>query len=514
MDALPFHAFGPVKLLVLLSVVISAQHDRSPLLFTGAIVSLGVALAILSLLPGSPTQRLGDFFPPGPYRWAGQGVGLILAASLVAQLLAAALELRLRKPTSELRSSGSSIEDTLDEVRIRLLKTTSGREPDVGGALDLLLLGALLLKGSDIHLNPLPDGLTINYRIDGVLHGVSKLPKALAPRFSQRVKVLANLDVFTRSPQDGVLRRSMGGHNVEARVSVLPANHGERVVLRLVRGGEAITALGELGLEPALLTELQAILHRPQGLLLVSGPVGSGKTTTLYSALRYIHETRSETTSIMTLEDPIELQLPFSTQTQINTRVGMSFAQALRTVLRQDPGALMVGEIRDRETAQIATQAGLTGHLILTTLHVDSAAGTFARLMDMGVEPYVLSSAIVGALAQRLVRGLCPACRLPHTPTEEECRRFEDLGYPVGGGTFYEPVGCEHCEARGFDRRVPIAELLTMSDHVRDAIRNRNSTEEMHHLAVKSGMSPLVAQGLRLAAKGETSLAEVLRVVG
>jgi general secretion pathway protein E len=272
--------------------------------------------------------------------------------------------------------------------------------------------------------------------------------------------------------------------------------------------------LGDLGFDESLLTALESVLQKPQGLLLVSGPVGSGKTTTLYSALGYIHQTRGETTSIMTLEDPIELQLPFSTQTQVNSKGGLSFAHALRTVLRQDPGALMVGEIRDRETAQIATQAGLTGHLILTTVHVDSAAGTFTRLMDMDVEPYVLSSAIVGALAQRLVRGLCPACRTVQIPTAEENRRFAELGHPVVEAKYFGAVGCARCEGRGFDRRLPIAEILTMSDNVKEAIQSRRSTEELHRLAVANGMRPLVAQGLDLAVRGETSLTEVLRVVG
>lgn len=495
-------------------MVVGSARDRSPLLFIGTALLLGAALAILISLPGSPTQRIQDFFPDGPYLWAGQALALVLVLSVLAQALAALLELGAGTRLSGLSSSGKSIEETLVEVRTRLSGIMGGRDTDVGAALDLLLEGALLLKGSDIHLNPLGDGLNINYRIDGVLKGVATLPKDLAPRLSQRVKVLADLDVFTRSPQDGVMRRRVGDHNVEARVSILPANHGERVVLRLVRGGEAITSLSDLGFDPTVQTELQAILKKPQGLLLVSGPVGSGKTTTLYSALSHIHQTRGETTSIMTLEDPIELQLPFSTQTQVNNKGGISFAQALRTVLRQDPGALMVGEIRDRETAQIATQAGLTGHLILTTVHVDTAAGTFTRLMEMDVEPYVLSSAIVGALAQRLVRGLCRECRTSHEPTQEERRHLAELGFPLPAGSYFEPVGCERCEGRGFDRRVPIAELLTVSDSVREAIRNRRSTEDIHRLAVANGMKPLIDQGVRLAARGETSLAEVLRVVG
>lgn len=475
---------------------------------------LGTAFIVLSFLPGPLTHQVVGFFPEGLYRWAAFGVGGVLAISLFLQGVAAVLELGLREPVPVLESTGESVEETLGEVRARLATVMARKEPDVGAALDLLLQGALLLRGSDVHLNPLADGLNVNYRIQGVLHGVLTLPKATAPKLNQRVKVLANLDVFSRSPQDGVLRRTVGRHEVEARVSVLPTNHGERAVLRLVRGGEAVTPLGELGFDSALVAELGALLQRPQGLLLVSGPVGSGKTTTLYSALRYIHEARGETTSIMTLEDPIELQLPFSTQTQVNTKGGMSFAQGLRTVLRQDPGALMVGEIRDRETAQIATQAGLTGHLILTTLHVDSAAGTFTRLMDMGVEPYVLSTAVVGALAQRLLRCLCPGCRRAEEPSVEERRRFSELGFELSEGPYFVPGACARCEGRGYDRRVPIAELLVVTGAVKEAIRQRRPSEEIHLLAIQSGMRPLVAQGHEVAARGETSLAEVLRVVG
>lgn len=495
-------------------MVVGSTRDRSPLWFTVAFIALGMALAVLSLVPGTLTHQLQSFFPEGPYRWAALGVLGALSASFLAQALAAVLELGLGDPPPLLESKGTSVEETLGEVRTRLGVVMSRREPDVGAALDLLLQGALVLNGSDVHLNPLADGLNVNYRIQGLLHGVLTLPKEMAPKFSQRVKVLANLDVFTRSPQDGVVRRTVGSQEVEARVSLLPTNHGERVVMRLVRGGAAVTPLGDLGLESTVLSDLQALLARPQGLLLVSGPVGSGKTTTLYSALRYIHESRGETTSIMTLEDPIELQLPFSTQTQVNTKGGMSFAQGLRTVLRQDPGALMVGEIRDRETAQIAAQAGLTGHLILTTLHVDSAAGTFTRLMDMDVEPYVLSSAIVGALSQRLVRGLCRGCRRHEEPSDVERRRFADLGYPIPTGSYFAPGSCEHCEGRGYDRRLPIVELLIVSDAVKEAIRAKESSEAIHRLAVQNGMRPIALQGLSLASRGETSLAEVLRVVG
>jgi len=246
----------------------------------------------------------------------------------------------------------------------------------------------------------------------------------------------------------------------------------------------------------------------------VSGPVGSGKTTTLYSALQHLHGARGDTTSLVTLEDPIELQLPYATQTQINAKHGMSFAQTLRSVLRQDPGALMLGEIRDRETAEIATQAGLTGHLILTTIHVQSAAGTFARLAEMDVESFILSSSCLGSLAQRLVRALCVECRAKKPATPEIRERFKSLGIDLPDRDFYEPVGCPVCEGRGYAGRLPIVELLVMSDRLRSAVHKRSTSDEIQRIALEEGMVPLASSGLELASRGSTSLLEVLRVAG
>ncbi len=455
-----------------------------------------------------------NFFPEGPYRWTAFSAGAILLVSVVLQVIAGFMGWE-GTPTDGLPiGTGGTVDETIAEVKTRIEALTARSEPDVSGALDLLLQGGLALSCSDIHINPLGNELRIDYRIDGVLYGVGSLPAALGPRFSQRVKVLAKLDSFARTPQDGVLRRAFPVGKVEARVSVLPSNHGERVVLRVVKGGRAVVALADLGLDEGSQRSLEATLDKPQGLVFVSGPVGSGKTTTLYSALRYLYESRGQTTSIMTLEDPIEIELPFCTQTQINPKIGMTFAQTLRTILRQDPGALMVGEIRDRETAEIAAQAGLTGHLILTTVHVDSAAGVFARLTEMGVMPYVLSGATVGALSQRLVRRLCDACKLLTPPSAEEIDRFAALGLSVGRGDYFVPGGCDTCGHRGFEGRAAIVEFLQMTNEIRDAVARNASTEQIHRLAQGAGMVPLAARGLGLAADGRTSLSEVLRVVG
>lgn len=460
-------------------------------------------------------SRVASYFPPGPWRWVAQGVGgLAIAAVVLSALEVAVFWVRPNRKVALHAGDGRSIEKTLGEVRKQLSRCMGGRQPDVPLGLDVLLRGAMVLHASDIHFNPSSEGLKVTYRVDGILHDVHAVPPEFASRLTSRVKVLSRLDTYARGPQDGVLRREVDEIDIEARVSVLPSNYGERVVLRLVRGGEAVRSLDQIGFSPQVYEGLCSVLGRPQGLVIVSGPVGSGKTTSLYSALQYLHETRAETTALVSLEDPIELQLPFVTQTQVNPKIGMTFAQTLRSVLRQDPGALMVGEIRDRETAEIATQAGLTGHLILTTLHVTSAAATFTRLTEMGIEPYILATSCSAALAQRLVRGLCPTCKLPHQPTDALVARFRESGIILPEGDYHQPVGCDDCEGRGFAGRLPIAELLVVNDEIIEAIRERRPSEAIHHLARSQGMETLLESGLSLARAGKTSLDEVLRVAG
>ena len=410
--------------------------------------------------------------------------------------------------------TGQSVAGTILEVQERLKRCMGTKQPDVSAALDELLRGAMVLSASDIHLTPDQHGTKATYRIDGVLHEVLLVAPEFASRLGARVKVLAKLDSFSNQPQDGSLRRTVGTHPVEARVSALPTSHGERVVLRLVRGGEDVSHLVELGFTASTAGQLQALLQKPQGILYVSGPVGSGKTTTLYSAMRELHRTRGETTALVSIEDPIERQLDFVAQSEINIRQGMTFPGTLRSVLRQDPGAIMLGEVRDQETAQIATQAGLTGHLILTTIHVQSAAGTFARLIEMDVEPFVLASSCVGALAQRLVRQLCPQCKKLQEPSASQLARFAALGVQLPTVEFYEGRGCDNCEGRGYSGRLPIAELLLVSEAIQNAIQDRLPKEKIHEIAVAEGMHPLVAAGVKQAQAGKTSLEEVLRVAG
>jgi general secretion pathway protein E len=408
-----------------------------------------------------------------------------------------------------------NLKNALEEIRGRVRACTVAQTPHVVPLLEELLRGAATVHASDLHLTPSSDRIRLTYRVHGNLHDVAEVAAELGPLIVTRVKVLAGLDVFLRGvPQDGRLVIDLDGRIIEARVSTLPVESGERVVLRIVRGSREVPELASLGLRGSLCTDLADLLSSPQGLLFVTGPVGSGKTTTLYSAMKHIATTRGSTTALVTLEDPIELELPFATQTQMNSRTGMTFAATLRSVLRQDPNVLMVGEIRDRETAEIAMQAGLTGHLILTTVHGQSAAGAFARVADMGVEPFVLASAALGCLSQRLVRTLCTACRHPADPEPLLVDRLESRGLSLAPGTYYESVGCQFCEGQGFATRVPIAELLPASARIRQAVHQRRPTAEIHELAVSDGMVPLLGSGMQLAARGITSIGEVLRVAG
>jgi general secretion pathway protein E len=403
---------------------------------------------------------------------------------------------------------------TIAQVHSGVAAALAQSDPDIPRVLDEILRGGLLVSASDIHFSPGAGGLKVTYRVDGVLYDAIHLIAPVSVRVVGRIKVLSYLNTYSKEPQDGSLRRRVGEVELEARVSTLPANHGERVVLRLVRGAHSIPTLRELGFDRSVAVRLEELLQKPQGMIYVSGPVGSGKTSTLYSALQYVHNSRGETTSLVTLEDPIEMQLSFATQTQINPKTGMGFAAALRSILRQDPGAIMLGEIRDRETAHIATQAGLTGHLILTTLHVQSAAGTFDRLTELEIERFVLSSSCLGALAQRLVRALCPECRRAHAPDSELCERFAQLGSPIVGRSFFEPVGCSACEGRGYHGRLPVAELLVMSPALRAAVQRGAGREELQRIGQSEGMVTVLEAAMQHAEQGKTSLLEVLRVAG
>lgn len=480
----------------------------------GAVVFVVKALdldGIRDALGVSLARAFGE--QPWSYLPLAAGVGVIAASALT--IADWALTRPAPRKSVKVRSGDvAGLREVLRDVASRVEEVTQ-YPPNVVQAWEELVRAAVRLEASDIHVSPTPEAIKITYRVHGDLHDVVALQNDLLAPLVTRLKVLARLDTTIRTtPQDGRVAMMIDGASIEARVSTLPTESGERLVLRLVRGGRAVPDVAELGFSDLVHRSVVDLLGRPQGLLFVTGPVGSGKTTTLYAGLKHIMATRGKTTTCVTLEDPIELELPFATQTQINPRTGMTFAGTLRSVLRQDPNVLMVGEIRDRETADIAMQAGLTGHVILTTIHGQSAAGAFARLVEMGVEPFILTSATLGCLSQRLVRTLCTACRRPGDVPASVLERFQQAGIVVPEGTYYEPVGCQFCEGQGFAGRLPIAELLVVTDQLRKVVNERRPTGDIERIAIADGMTPLLRHGLQRAQAGETSLLEVLRVAG
>lgn len=455
-------------------------------------------------------------FGSWPWKLLPIAAGLSITLAALAQTGLVLRRLRHRpRAAVAIDASHPLIRVALEGLRVRLQTLAHGASPDAIRIVEELAATAVALEASDIHLSPLARGLSITIRVHGNLHAVDTLPCEMAELICNRIKVLARLDLHVRNvPQDGRITFEIGGRTVEARISTLPTEGGERIVLRLVEGSRSIPGLDSIGFSQQVSDGLAQLLARPQGLLFVTGPVGSGKSTTLYAALTHIGKTRGETTSIVTLEDPIELRLPFAAQTQINVRTKMTFASGLRSVLRQDPNVLMVGEIRDRETADIAMQASLTGHLLLTTVHADDSTGPFARMIDMGIEPFLLASSVTGCLSQRLVRTLCPACRRPALVDAVMAARFHALGLGLDETRYFEAVGCAVCEGKGYVGRTPIAEMLLVDQHIRAELHEGCPATIMRQRAIERGMTPLIMDGLRRAKLGETTLAEVLRVVG
>ncbi|QKT03023.1 type II secretion system ATPase GspE [Ectothiorhodospiraceae bacterium 2226] len=373
--------------------------------------------------------------------------------------------------------------------------------------INALLTEAVKENASDIHIEPFESRLLVRFRVDGVLREVLQPPRALAPLVISRIKVMARLDIAEkRVPQDGRISLRVAGRAVDVRVSTLPSGHGERVVMRLLDKQAGRLDLTHLGMAPKDLALMDRLIHRPHGIILVTGPTGSGKTTTLYAALAGLNDRRR---NIMTVEDPIEYYLDGVGQTQVNPKVDMTFARGLRAILRQDPDVVMVGEIRDLETVQIAVQASLTGHMVLSTLHTNTAIGAVTRLRDMGVEPFLLSSSLVGVLAQRLVRLLCEHCKRPYTASRADCEAFglEAENPP----TLHAPVGCDHCNGLGYRGRTGIYELVEIDDTLRQMIHDGAGEQDLERHARRH--SPSIRQdGLRRILAGHTSVEEVFRV--
>ena len=375
--------------------------------------------------------------------------------------------------------------------------------------INALLLQALRERASDLHFEPYEARAVVRFRVDGMLRDIVEPPRALHGALVSRLKIMAGLDIAEkRLPQDGRIALKLGDRQVDVRVSTLPTGAGERVVLRLLDQEAARLDLATLGMSRETLDAVDRLIREPHGIVLVTGPTGSGKTTTLYAALSRLPR---DSSNMMTVEDPIEYALDGVAQTQVNARIELTFARALRSILRQDPDVIMIGEIRDLETAQIAVQASLTGHLVLATLHTNDAASAITRLADMGVEPYLLASSLLGVLAQRLVRTLCPHCRSSARPSDGEGRLLEALGLPATQSVWSAP-GCPHCNGTGFSGRTGIYELLRIDETLRRLIHDGAGEMALRDAASRAGMQRLRRDGARWIADGSTSLAELTRV--
>ncbi|MGF1643535.1 MAG: type II secretion system ATPase GspE [Thiotrichales bacterium] len=373
--------------------------------------------------------------------------------------------------------------------------------------INAIITQAIKENASDIHFEPFENRLAVRLRVDGVLREILQPPRELAPLIVSRIKVMAKLDIAEkRLPQDGRITRSIAGHVIDMRISTLPSGSGERVVLRLLDRQAGRLNLEQLGMPHDVFTLADEVIHRPHGIFLVTGPTGSGKTTTLYAALTQLND---HSRNILTVEDPVEYYLDGIGQTQVNTKVDMTFARGLRAILRQDPDVVMVGEIRDLETAEIAVQASLTGHMVFSTLHTNTAVGAVTRLRDMGVEPFLLSSSLIGVLAQRLVRRLCPNCKHPHraSPSESALLRVE----PTNPPTIHSARGCDQCNQSGYIGRTGIYELVVVDDTLRTLIHDGAGEHQLEQHARQRTRS-IREDGIAKILAGYTSIEEVMRV--
>lgn len=385
---------------------------------------------------------------------------------------------------------------------------SSANDAPIIKLVNYILYQADKMSASDIHVEPEEKEVRVRFRVDGIMHQFMSLPKRVQGALSSRVKIMSNLNIAEkRVPQDGRIEIRVADKRVDIRVSILPVTHGESIVMRLLDKDRGFSPLDKIGLSERDYHEVLQAIQKPNGIFLVSGPTGSGKTTTLYSVLNRLNE---ETVNLITVEDPVEYQLQGVSQVQVNTKVGLTFATALRSILRQDPDIIMIGETRDQETAQIAIQSALTGHLVLSTIHTNSAPATITRLIDMGIEPFLIASSIVACIAQRLVRKLCANCKEAYQPTPEILR---NLGLdPKKKVTFYKPVGCNDCNKLGYRGRIALFEVMTMTDAVARLTMERAATLEIRKQAEKDGMQLLLSDGIRKIESGLTSVEEVLSV--
>jgi len=442
----------------------------------------------------------------------GLATGLKVAPRLAleSELQATLERLYLEPDEAEEESDGLLAADAGDSEFVEHLKDLASEAPVIR-LVNQIISRVIDLRASDIHIEPFEDGLHIRYRVDGVLQEGELAELSLAAAVTSRIKLLAHLNIAERRlPQDGRIKNRVKGHELDLRVSTLPTVHGESVVMRVLDRASIRLNLEDMGFSADTLARYRELIARPHGILLVTGPTGSGKTTTLYASLAKLD---AAALKILTVEDPVEYQLGGINQVQVQAQIGMSFSHALRSILRQDPDIIMIGEMRDTETAQIAVQSALTGHLVLSTLHTNTAAGAIVRLEDMGVERYLITSSVNGVLAQRLVRRLCSACKAPAELSAEIVERTGLARFlPTGSRQVYAARGCPECKHSGYRGRSAIHELFTMDAAAHQAILAGADATSLHAAARRSGMITLYEDGLRKVAQGETSLDEVLRV--
>jgi general secretion pathway protein E len=373
-----------------------------------------------------------------------------------------------------------------------------------------ILYQAVKQEASDIHIEPYEKELAVRYRIDGVLYNVMSPPKRIQDALVSRLKIMANLNIAEkRVPQDGRIDLRVAGRPYDIRVSILPVQFGERIVMRLLDKSKSFNKLQDLGFGERDFKVIESAIAKPNGIIYVTGPTGSGKTSTLYAVLGELNKPE---VNIITVEDPVEYQMKGIGQVQVRSKIGMTFAAALRSILRQDPDIVMIGETRDQETAQIAIQAALTGHLVLSTLHTNSAPATITRLLDMGIEPYLIASSLNLSMAQRLVRKLCPLCKVPYKPTSDQLATIGLSEKDASSITFYKPVGCDECSHTGYKGRMPVFELMEMTPDMAKLVMDRADTTLLRQQAIKDGMQLLVQDGIRRIKEGLTSIQEVLSV--
>jgi type IV pilus assembly protein PilB len=483
---------------------IATTNKVLPLTFDKASKKLVVALAnadnfralddLRSLMGFSVTAKIGDSeqiekLINKHYNTAADSMGEILG------------ELQSDETLKDLKNRGESVD-------LDTLKDAADSNP-VRKLINLVLLQAIKDKASDIHFEPFEDEFKMRYRIDGILYEMMPPPSHIASAISSRIKVMANLDIAERRmPQDGRIELSVNNQPIDLRVSVLPTMFGESVVMRVLDRSNVSLDLDRIGLREDDLKSVRQLIHKPNGVVVVTGPTGSGKTTTLYSCLRELNDPSSK---LITAEDPVEYDIDGIIQCQIKPDIGLTFARILRAMLRQDPDIVMVGEIRDNETGKIAIEASLTGHLVFSTLHTNDAPSSIARLLDLGIEPFLVTAALEGVIAQRLVRRICTQCKSQYEPTEEQLMELELRSDDVVGKKFYYGKGCDNCNNTGYRGRMGLYEIMMLDDEMRDAIIKHASTQVLRNMCKTRGMRTLRQSGLMAIYDGVTTIEEVVR---